>query len=457
MKTILVIDDEKLIRWSLRRDLEKSGYSVCEAESAEEGLRAVREHKPDLVLLDYRLPGRSGLDVLPEIKGCDPEIQVILMSAHGGVETAVEAMKSGAFHYVHKPFNKEELHLTIAKALETVDLRSALVRARRRGEPQLEDFIGVSTTVLETRALAQKAAGSPSVTILLMGESGTGKDLLARIIHTHSDRRDQPFLTINCSALPENLLESELFGYATGAFTDARQAKRGLFEEVGEGTVYLDEIGDMVPALQAKLLTVIETRRFRPLGTTQEVDMHARIIAATNRDLEQRVRDGSFREDLFYRLNVLPIHIPPLRERDRDIDLLADHFLGLYARDYRRPMRDFSVEARTLMGKHRWPGNVRELRNVIERLVILENVEIVDVDQLPAELKRDRDVSATTQHFKLPPGGVSLEALERDLILQAMNLTDGNQTKAAQLLGLSRDALRYRLSKLRASDSDKEA
>jgi len=452
VKKILVIDDEKLIRWSLKRDLEKSGFEVSQAESAEEGMRMVREHGPDLVLLDFRLPGRSGLELLPDIKQYDEGIQVILMSAHGGVETAVKAMKAGAFHYVHKPFNRDELHLMIAKALENAELRNQLLNARLQGERGLDDFMGESDAIQGTRTLARKVADSPAATILLTGESGTGKDLLAKIIHALSDRRDHPFLTINCSALPDNLLESELFGFEAGAFTDARQAKRGLFEEAARGTVYLDEIGDMVPALQAKLLSVIETRQFRPLGATKEVAMDARIIAATNRDLKAAVDAGSFREDLFYRLNVLPIDIPPLRDRGDDVQLLASHFLREFARDYRRPMHDFTSGARKALAQHGWPGNVRELRNAIERLVILEQVEIVDVNHLPHEVVGGA-ASEAAIGLKLPPEGLSLEALEEDLIRQAMAQTGGNQTRAAQLLGLSRDALRYRLGKLRSADT----
>jgi len=448
VKKILVVDDEKLIRWSLQRDLEKSGFAVTSAETAEAGLRALEDEPPDLILLDFKLPGKSGLESLPEFRRRLPQVPVILMSAHGGVETAVAAMKAGAFHYVHKPFNKDELHLTISNALETGELRSELARMRSSSLPTLEDFLGESPRIVETRSVALRAAQSPTNMILLYGESGTGKDLLARIIHALSTRSAHPFMTINCSALPENLLESELFGYEKGAFTDARDAKRGLFDAAGEGSVYLDEIGDMMPGLQAKLLSVLENRRFRPLGATREVGFKARVIAATNRDLGAAVKAGRFREDLYYRLNVMPIKLPPLRERGRDILLLALHFLTSIATEYRRPMRKFSADAETALLRHSWPGNVRELRNVIERLVIIENVTVVEAQHLALDSREHRPAAEGDSTFTLPPEGIDLEALERSMIKQALQMADGNQTRAAKLLGISRDTLRYRLSKM---------
>ncbi len=389
--SILVVDDERLIRWSLEQHLRREGYTVQSAETCSDALQRVQADAPDLILLDVRLPDGDGVDFLERLRAADPDCQVILMTAHGGVASAVRAMKLGAQDYVSKPFDMDELTLTIRKVLDTRTLRREVARYQEEAAQgsALDDLIGVSGAMAELKALIQRIAKSNATTVLLQGESGTGKDLVARIIHYSSDRARAPFLAVNCVALPEHLLESELFGHERGAFTDARAMKKGLFEQAEGGTVYLDEIGDMRLDLQGKLLRLIEEKVFRRIGGVRDIRVDARIIAATNRELPKLTESGLFRMDLYYRLKVFPLHLPTLRERREDVLPLARHFLRRFSRDMRREMPELHPDTETRLLEYHWPGNVRELRNLLERALILASGKVILPDHLPPELGKE--------------------------------------------------------------------
>ena len=441
--TLLIVDDEPLVRWSLRERFVRDSYTVLEAASAAEALEQATSNV-DLVLLDYRLPDGDGLSVLRRIKETTPDTLVILMTAFSTVENAVEAIKHGAYHYLNKPFNLDDVAATVEKALETSRLRRE-VRALRTSasrEYSFDAIIGDSPTMHRVKHLLTRVADSPASTVLLTGETGTGKDLAAKAIHYNSDRAVKPFVNITCSALPEQLLESELFGHERGAFTDARQQKRGLFETADGGTVFLDEIGEMTIGLQSKLLRFLEEKTFKRVGGLADIRVDVRVVAATNRNLEEEVKDGKFREDLFYRLQVMPISLPPLREREPDIPLLIRYYIDRYNGEFRKRVRGVTDDAAALLDNYRWPGNVRELRNAIERAMLL-----VDREWLVAE-----DFASLTRHaipagFRLPPEGVNLEEVEKQLLVQALERSHGNQTHAGQLLGINRDQVRYRIEK----------
>jgi DNA-binding NtrC family response regulator len=445
--TILVVDDEQLIRWSLSDRLTQEGFRVVEAQTAAEALEKHHEGV-DLVLLDFRLPDSDGLTVLKKMKEANPETLVILLTAFSSVDLAVEAMKAGAYHYANKPFNLDEIALIVEKALETTRLRRE-VRALRATQAQpysLERIVGESRAIVDLKGLLAKIAASPASTVLLTGESGTGKDLAAKVLHYASDRGSKPFMNITCSALPEALLESELFGHERGAFTDARQQKRGLFEMADGGTVFLDEIGEMVPGLQAKLLRFLEEKTFKRVGGAADIRVDVRVVAATNRNLEEEVRHGKFREDLYYRLNVLPIALPPLRSRAEDIPRLVHYFIDSYNSEFRKRVRRVAPETMKRLQAYGWPGNIRELRNAIERAMLL-----VEGDELT-----DKDFPLTTgmaprlsEGVQLPAHGVDLEQLERSLVVQALERSGWNQTRAAVLLGINRDQIRYRIEKFK--------
>lgn len=447
---ILVIDDEKLIRWTLEDTLRKEGYKVFPAESGEAGLKLVDEERPNLILLDLRLPGMDGMQVLERVKEIEPDALVIILTAHGTVESAVEAMKRGAYDYLSKPFDLDETKMVVRKALETVQLKKemVLVRRERKERLALDDIVGVSKPIAEILDLVKRIAQSSATTVLIQGESGTGKELVAKAIHVQSARAERPFMAINCTALPEMLVESELFGHEKGAFTDAKYPKKGLLELADGGTVLLDEIGDMHPPAQAKLLRVIEEKSFKRVGGTRSIHVDVRIIATTNRDIAQQVSQGTFREDLYYRLKVFPISIPPLRERPEDILPLAEWFTDRYNREFRRGVTRISPEAEALLVDYRWPGNVRELRNAIERAMILGSGEVIMPEQLPREIMAElqRGVVDATP-IQIPRGGVPLKALEKELVKQALEQARGNQVRAARLLDISRDALRNRMKK----------
>jgi DNA-binding NtrC family response regulator len=367
---------------------------------------------------------------------------VILMTAFSTVENAVEAMKLGAYHYVNKPFNLDEVVLLVEKALETSSLRREVRTLRRsQGDYSIDAIIGASPAMSTVKSLIARVAKSPASTVLLTGETGTGKDLAAKALHYNSDRASRAFVNITCSALPEQLLESELFGHERGAFTDARQQKRGLLETADGGTVFLDEIGEMTPGLQAKLLRFLEEKTFKRVGGLPDVRVDVRVVAATNRDLEKEVKSGKFREDLFYRLQVMPIVLPPLRERKGDVVRLANFYIDQFNREFRKKIQGLSPAAVSLLEQYQWPGNVRELRNAIERAMLLVDRSYLE----PEDFTLTRSISPV--EFTLPPEGVRLEDVERQLLTQALERAGGNQTQAAQLLGINRDQVRYRIEK----------
>jgi two-component system response regulator AtoC len=442
--TILVVDDEPLIRWSLTERLKADGYDVLEAGTGAAALEKLPEGV-DLVLLDYRLPDTDGVTILRKVKEFDQDILVILLTAYASVDTAVEAMKLGAYHFANKPFNLDEVVSTVERALETTRLRRE-IRQLRTNEARpysLQRIVGASPAITALRHMVARVAVSPASTVLLTGESGTGKDLVAKVVHYASDRSSKPFMNITCSALPEQLLESELFGHERGAFTDARTQKKGLLETADGGTVFLDEIGEMAPGLQAKLLRFLEEKSFKRVGGATDIRVDVRVIAATNRNLEEDVQKHRFRSDLYFRLNVLPIVMPALRSHAEDIPLLVEYFIDVFNTEFRKRVLGATPSAYALLQAYGWPGNVRELRNVIERAMLLS-----DGDRLEA-----RDFSAMTKvvhagnDFELPPNGVDLEQLERTLLVQALRRSNGNQTRAGTLLGLNRDQIRYRIEK----------
>jgi two-component system, NtrC family, response regulator AtoC len=441
--TLLIVDDEDLVRWSLRERFLKDGYRVLESASIADATQKLTP-AVDLVLLDQRLPDGDGLGLLRQIKDVSPDTLVILMTAFSTVENAVAAMKHGAYHYLNKPFNLDEVSATVEKALETSRLRREvrLLRGSQSRDYGFDAIIGSSPAMVEAKSLLERIATSPATTVLLTGETGTGKDLAAKAIHYNSDRAPKPFVNITCSALPEQLLESELFGHERGAFTDARQQKRGLLETADGGTVFLDEIGEMTPGLQAKLLRFLEERTFKRVGGLNDIRVDVRVIAATNRALEHEVKAGRFRDDLFYRLQVMPVRLPPLRERVGDIRLLVAHYIDRYNREFRKHVRGLQPAAQALLDQYRWPGNVRELRNAIERAMLLADNGLLGSEDF-ATLSRT-SVPAT---FRLPPEGVDLETVERQLVVQALHRAGGNQTQAGHLLGINRDQVRYRIEK----------
>jgi len=446
---VLVVDDEYLIRVWLEEHLGEAGYRVTTAESLADARKLYQETPPDAVLLDLKLPDGSGMDLLKEFLEADTEAVAILLSAHGDIATAVQAVKAGAYHFLEKPPNLEELLITLEKGLETRKLKRTVSALRRQTGWQVAgvEIVGRSAAMQRVVEMIGKVAASDTGTVLLRGESGVGKEVVARAIHAQSPRAEAPFLDINCTALPENLIESELFGYEKGAFTDARERKRGLLELADGGTVLLDEIGDLPPAAQAKLLRFLETRTFKRVGGVRDITVDVRIIASTNRDLEAAVRDGGFRRDLFFRLNVVPITIAPLRERPEDVEPLARFLVEQMTTNLRRPARAISKAALAMLERYAWPGNVRELRNVIERAIILEEGAEIIPEHLPDELKPGGRALDLEPGFRLPAGGINLEQLEKDLIHQALEQTRGNKSRAAELLGLTRDTLRYRLDK----------
>jgi len=445
---ILIIDDEKLVRWSLQQKLSREGYEVESSPTGEEGLNLIRNDGYDLVLLDLRLPGMDGVQVLQEIKKLEREIAVIMLTADTGIARAVECVRLGAHNYLCKPFEYEEVRVALEKAREDLQLRREVTRLRRQQRRKfgLENLMGQSPLMRSVREMIVRIGESDTTTVLIEGENGTGKELAARAIHFGGPRANQPFMAINCSAIPENLIESELFGHERGAFTDAKTLKKGLFELADGGTVLLDEIGDMKPALQAKLLRVLESREFSRIGGTQTITVDVRLIAATNRNLELAVASGEFRQDLYYRLKVIALRMPALREQPEDIPLLAEHYLTQLASEFNKPVKKLSPEAAKTLQQYQWPGNVRELRNVIERLVILERADVVVTEHLPPELRLGTRPNGRSL-IQLPTEGVALTDVERELVRQAMERSAGNQSNAAELLGIERDALRRRLIK----------
>ena len=442
--TILVVEDEEKLRRVIELQLKGAGYDVQQAGTAEEGLRLA--DNADLILTDLRLPGMDGLQLLASLQRQNSTTPVIVMTAFGSIETAVEAMKAGAVDFLPKPFSLDHLMTVVNKALELRALRheNQKLKAELGQRYQFDSIVGRSPAMREIFATIQRVAPTRA-TVLLAGESGVGKDLIARAIHQNSPRADHPFVKINCTALPENLMESELFGYEKGAFTGANISKPGKFEQADTGTVFLDEIGDVPPSIQVKLLRVLQDREFERLGSNKTRHIDVRVLAATNVDLRAALEQGTFREDLYYRLNVLPIDIPPLRERKEDIPSLVDHFIAKHAKDAGSPVQSVSEGALQRLLEYHWPGNVRELENVLERSMVLAGGPVLQADDVKLDVTpRARGQQAET----FLPEGMTLDEHEQNLIREALKRANGNKSQAARLLGLTRNALRYRLSQM---------
>jgi two-component system response regulator AtoC len=441
---VLIVDDDAPLRESLELVLAAEGYDVASAPDAETALRRLDETPTDVVLCDLRMPGMDGMELLPHLRRRLPGATLIMMSAYGTEDLAIEAMQRGAYDYLAKPFQPSEVLLTLRKARERERLRRANQLLQREVERMVGErpIVAASEPMIDVLEMMERAAEFKT-TVLLTGESGTGKEVLARAIHAQSGRRDEAFVAVNCGAIPENLLESELFGHAKGAFTGADRARRGLFVEAHGGTLFLDEIGEMPPPLQVKLLRVLQEEEVRPVGESKPRSVDVRVIAATARDLEADVAQGRFREDLFYRLNVVRLVVPALRERQADVPLLVDHFLARFRRTLGRPVRGVSDEALDKLVRYRWPGNVRELENVIERAMILARGDHIEVSELPHNVVNDPGEGGTS------PGDLSLKrgrrAAETELIRRALAATDGNRTHAAKLLEISHRALLYKI------------
>lgn len=463
---ILLVDDEDTIRLFLEKTLRDEGYETFTAENGSRALEIVEEELPDLVLLDLKLPDISGLQVLEKVKEEYPEICIVMLTAFGDIETAVSAMKKGAFDFVSKPVNLDQLLFVVEKGLQSQRLNRELINLRRRIELGFDkDYVpGQSESMLKIYDIVKTVAASDTTTVLIQGESGTGKEMIANFIHKFSPRNRKAFMEVNCASLPEELLESELFGHEKGAFTDAKNRKLGLLELADGGTLFLDEIGEMSMTIQVKLLRVLEKMSFRRVGGTKDLKVDVRIISATNRDLAAAVEEKKFREDLYYRLKVVPIDIPPLRERQEDLFALVMHFVDKFNKKFRKNFQEVADETFQKMLEYKWPGNIRELRNVIERIVLLEDDRVLRVEHLPINIGRAVSVGdqSLLNRIKVavnkpyPGSGISFEeiidGLQKELIAKAMRETDNNQSRAAQLLNLNRDKLRYRLKNLDFED-----
>ena len=445
-KRVLIVDDEKNMRWVLNQALSGDGFEVVEAADGLEALASVAEQEPDVMVLDHRMPGKDGMEVLRKLRSKDMSFPIIMLTAHGNVATAVEAMKAGASEYLTKPFDLEELKLAIDKALKYSGMAAEVERLRSEldREYDVQGIVASDAGMLAVLETVQKVAPTMA-TAMIYGESGTGKELIARAIHNLSERASKPFISVSAGALPETLLESELFGYEKGAFTGAMTPKPGRFELANGGTMFLDEIGDISPATQVKLLRVLQERRFERLGGTRSIDVDVRVVAATNKDLQQLIADGDFREDLFYRLNVVPVTLPALRQRSGDIPLLVAHFLEKYKAGAKR----ISAEAMEALIRYQWPGNIRELENTIERIVILSHGDEIRPADLPAEVRSGlASVGRVSGGFLLPEEGVDLEEVELDLVRQALDRSGGSVPKAAKLVGLTAKTLEARMQRL---------
>src|SRR5450755_557131 len=472
---VLIVDDEKLVRWSLRQKCEEWGYHVLEADTGTAALRVAHNESPDLVLLDVRLPDASGIDILEQIKKAGDARAVIMITADPQLEDVKTALKLGAYDFVGKPLDFDELAVAVKNALETTRLRTEVesLRGEVRRRAGYHNVIGVSDKMAELLGFVNKVASSEATTILIQGESCTGKDLIAKAIHYQSRRQDKPFVAINCSAIPETLMEAELFGHEKGAFTDAKAMKKGMFEMADGGTLFLDEIGELSPLLQAKLLRVLEDQVIRRVGGIKDMQVDVRVIAASNRDLEKAVRENQFRQDLCYRLAIIAIFIPPLRDRREDIMPLVEFFIDRYNRRFKKAVLGLSDETRRLILSHNWPGNVRELKNTIERGMILEEEPLLRPLYLPFSVGEsggrtvfERTSPAdggqvlpngrTLPRLYIPEGGTSLEEVEHAMVELAMRQANSNQTHAAKLLDISRDALRYKLKKFGLIRGDEE-
>jgi two-component system response regulator HydG len=443
-KKILVVDDDETHRLMLRATLESEGYAVHEADDGVTAVEAVKKEFYDLILMDVRMAHMSGIDALKETKRISPGIPALIMTAFASIETAVEALKSGAYDYITKPLDIEKLKRSIASELEHSDLKQevAILKERIGDKFDLSNIIGKSKRMREVFELLAMAAPSDAA-VLIQGESGTGKELIANAIHQNSPRASNPLIKVNCAALPESLLESELFGHERGAFTGAVSMRKGRFELADGGSIFLDEISEMDPAMQAKLLRVTQEREFERVGGMKTIEADVRIISATNKDLEQEIREGRFREDLFYRLNVISVPLPPLRERKEDITLLAEHFLSIYSEKNRRLMKGFHPKALDLLMRYDWPGNIRELENTIERSVIMARGDHISPADLPVNIQALGGELEDDNTGVLP--GWSMREVEKDLIIKTLEQTNGNKTKAAEILGINRKTLQNKI------------
>lgn len=445
--TILILDDEKSQRDILTGYLKKKGYRIFSGSSGNEGIDIVKNNIVDIVLSDYKMPDKTGLEVLNEVKAVNPEIGFVIITAYGTIENAVKAMRSGADDYITKPLDLDELDILIDKIIENKNLKSEnkQLKDQLKDKYKLSAVISNSPGMEEVVSLASRVAESKA-TVLLTGENGTGKEVLAKAIHYISQRKDKPFIPVNIPALSDNLIESELFGHEKGAFTGADRTKKGRFEVADGGTIFLDEIGDIPPATQVKLLRVLQEQQIERVGSNERINIDVRIIAATNRDLEQKIKDGSFREDLYYRLNIVSIIIPPLRKRREDILPLIEFFIEKYSKENQRSNIELSKETVDLLLKYNYPGNVRELENILERAVVLARKNLITINDLPLSVKGFKEEN----NYDEISGGTlpeQIEALEKRLIYDALKKTSGNQTQAGKLLGLSERNLRYKLKK----------
>ncbi len=449
MTKVLIVDDEKLIRWSLEEELVELGYSVQTAENGSEGYSLFLRNHPHVVLLDNRLPDMTGFDILSKIMEISPETIVIMMTGYGSIDDAVKAMKVGAYEYVSKPIEIDEIKILISRALESSRLtqRVSSQQEELNKKYSIQNMIGDSEKTKKTVEMILKIAASEAQMVLLEGESGVGKEVVAKAIHYESKRQNEPFVAINCSALPESLIESELFGYEKGAFTDAKRSKPGQLELANKGTLFLDEIGELNLQMQVKLLRVLETRSFKRVGGTREINIDVRIIAATNKNLMKEQEEGRFRQDLYYRLRVIDLVIPPLRDRIDDIPNLINHFINRFNVEFSKNFIGIEDEALSCCKKYSWPGNVRELKNMVERVLILESGSYINLDILPSEVKCETRNDEDSQNITLPEQGITLDEVESKLIMLALKRTNNNKTQAAELLGITRDTIRYKMSK----------
>ena len=454
---VLIVDDEKLILWSMAQALEEAGHIVEQAENAAQAIAAVEREAPELLLLDHKLPDRTGTEILPELRKIAPNMPVIMITAHASVPGAVEALKGGVCDYIGKPFEISDLLQVVARALESSRLRDV---AAWHGGQALKGLTGgmivaESPAMKKVERIVEQVARSGASTVLLLGESGVGKGLVARALHRANRARVDAFMNIACTSLPDHLLESELFGHERGAFTDAKAQKKGLVELADGGTVFLDEIGDIQPQLQAKLLGFLDDRTFRRVGGVRDIQVSVRVIAATNKDLAKEVAEGRFRSDLYYRLKVIPIHIPPLRERKEDLPTLVAMFIEHFNTEFGKSVRGVDEASAAAILTYSWPGNVRELRNAVERAVLLGDGELLTLDDLPPEVSESGlppACNGAADGFELPTEGVVLESLEKNLVCQALRRTRGNRARAARLLGMNRDQIRYRIKKFDLSE-----
>lgn len=450
MKKILIADDEKNMRWILEKNLKDEGFNVIEAADGEEAFELFLDQEPDMAILDYRMPGIDGMEVLKRIKTINEKVPVIMITAHGSTDAAVEAMKLGAIDYISKPFDIEELKMTIKKALNIEELNKTIDYLKTQVVDAYDKkIIGNSKKMQDIFDVIGRVADTPA-TVLVTGESGTGKELIANAIHNKSSRRDKPYIKVNCGAIPDTLIESELFGYEKGAFTGAQNRKVGRFDRAQGGTLFLDEIGELSLPLQVKILRVLQEREFERVGGTEVIKADVRIVAATNRDLDKMVQEGKFREDLLYRLKIIPIQIPALRERKEDIPLLVDFFIHKYSSEMNKGCVVIEKDALEILTHYDFPGNIRELENIIERLVILSVDGKIAASILPKEVVKG--AYSRKDVFILPPEGISLEEVEESLVRQALDMAKGNQTQAAKLLGISRHALIYRMEKFKRQE-----